>query len=106
MAANDPAAADIEGLIGLCRKDGRVCPVPKAWHRLWRLLQEKTQTNGRWSPSLPLILDGWHYSSDVEKANRVEEHLRWAVDHGALEEVGRFLAGQPDDQWHTASNRW
>jgi hypothetical protein len=31
---------------------------------------------------------------------RLERHLRWAADHGALDAVDRLLRALPESEWH------
>jgi hypothetical protein len=92
-----------EQLVAYCRADGRVCPAPKAWKRLWDLLPEKLYVNGHWRPALPLILAGWWASDDASKRARLIEHLTWARDHGALDDAKRFLFSLSGDEWHVLS---
>ena len=52
------------------------------------------------APGLPLILGGWHYSSDLMKMSRFQEHVEWAASQGVLAEVDAFLRGLPEEEWH------
>lgn len=93
-------ATQLEALIAYCRAEERVCPSPTVWNELWELLPERTHVGTGWQPSLPLILSGWWYSSNLDKMVRLREHLIWAADHGALDEVDAFLRALPEDSWH------
>jgi hypothetical protein len=84
----------------------RVCPVPKKWQELWEMLPDKQRIDGQWAPPLPLILDGWWYSSDEQKADRLKQHCEWAAEHEALSEVDAFLRSLVDVDWHQADRRW
>jgi len=98
-------ASEFDELIAYCRSGGRVCPVPRKWARLWKLLPDRRrQTDGGWQPSLPLILAAWSEATDEEKRERLELHIQWAAEHNVLEPVGEFLYALSDEEWHY-SNR-
>jgi hypothetical protein len=42
------------------------------------------------SPPKPLILAGWAYSSDEEKAERWEETIAWATFNGCAEVISQI----------------
>lgn len=86
-------------LLDYVRADGRVCPVPTRWHELWELLPDRHRAGGGWEPPLPLILAAWWTTPALAKMLRLQEHIRWAADHGALEAVDAFLRSLPDDEW-------
>jgi hypothetical protein len=82
-------------------KEGRVCPQPMVWNRLWELLPERRRGGVGWEPPLPLILAAWWGASDGEKRNRFHSHLRWASEHGAIESVATLISNMEPDDWHT-----
>lgn len=82
------------------QRNGRVCPVPQQWQRLYDQLPAKQRRGNGWEPSLPLILGAWWYTSDQEKQARFHEHLEWAASHGCLADVQAFLQAMPEEQWH------
>jgi hypothetical protein len=82
-------------------KDGRVCPQPKVWSRLWELLPERRRVGVGWEPPLPLILAAWWEASDSEKRSRFHSHLWWASEHGAIEPVAHLLSSLKPEDWHT-----
>ncbi len=49
---------------------------------------------------MPLILAGWWASSDIDKASRLGEHIKWAVEHDALGEISAFLSSLDESDWH------
>ncbi len=83
-----------------CKQDNRVCPVPDAWVKLWQLLPNKVQKGAGYKPSAPLILSGWGYSSDQDKSDRLQEHIRWADANGVIEELDNYLRSLNDLDWH------
>ena len=90
----------LDSLIEFCKANGRVCPQPQRLNELYKLLPNTRQVGAGWVPSLPLILGGWWHSSDREKQERLEAHLRWAAEHEALEPVARLLHQLPATEWH------
>jgi len=90
----------LEATLALTQQDKRVCPMPQAWQRLYKLLPNTHRAGNRWEPPLPLILGAWDFSSDLDKRLRLQEHLRWADAHQALSAVHQFLDALPPDQWH------
>lgn len=87
-------------LIEFCRQNNRVCPQPMRWNDLYHLLPETHCVGNRWEPALPLILGAWHYASNSEKMLRLEEHINWAANRGAIQKVADFLRGLEEADWH------
>ena len=59
MAGEGPDT--VETLKEFCRKDGRVCPMPKCWNDLWESLPARRQlATGGWEPAVPLVLGAWY----------------------------------------------
>jgi hypothetical protein len=90
----------ISDVLALASQDGRVCPKPAAWNRLYELLPDRRRDGYGFIPPAPLILDGWHDSSDEQKRDRFIEHLQWAHTHNALAKVHHFLLRLPESEWH------
>jgi len=88
-----------DGLVDYCRENGRVCPLPPFWNRLWEMLPDRARDGAGWRPALPLILAAWHEAPVSLKASRLEEHIRWAAEHNALEPIGRFLRELHEHDW-------
>ena len=59
------------------------------WHDVYQRLTRYAETNEcvPTLPPKPLILAGWVYSNDIEKKDRWEETVRWAIDNGCVELV-------------------
>lgn len=88
-------------LIAYCSENGRVVPKPMVWRALYdRLPNRHQKPSGGWEPALPLILGAWHYSSDLEKRLRLQEHLRWANAHDCLNDAEAMLKGLGESDWH------
>ena len=88
-----------ESLISYCRENSRVCPMPMQWDALWNLLPNRKRVGSGWEPALPLILAAWHDTPALSKILRLEEHIRWADEQKALDEISTFLRNLPEDQW-------
>lgn len=93
----------LEEIIDETSKDGRICPQPPVWNRLWELLPDRVQIGAGWQPPLPLILAAWNFTSDQEKRERLLLHLRWAEQHNALDTIASFLSTLTAKDWHTES---
>ena len=91
---------NVDSLTAYCRDDKRVCPLPKAWQKLWEMLPEKRRTVDAWEPAVPLIGPAWHETPAMLKMVRLAEHIHWAAKHNALPEVAAFLRGLREDEWH------
>lgn len=119
----DESASELEELLEYVKADDRICPMPIEWHTLWSMLPEalvavhpshtspgmrrplqlnRSVTIARSAPK-PLILSGWHYSSDDAKASRLEEHIRWAFEHGELGPIAKYLRNLPVERWYRRS---
>lgn len=90
-----------ETLIAEASKDGRICPQPMVWDRLWQMLPDRRRVGVGWEPPLPLILAAWWKTSDREKRDRFHFHLRWAKEHGAVDEIANLLLNMSSEDWHT-----
>ncbi len=91
-------------LLELARINGRVCPQPSHWNRLYQLLPNRRQVGSSWEPPLPLILAAWWDAPDTSKAARLQEHISWAVAHGAGDKVHAYLSGLAEIEWHHAGD--
>lgn len=89
----------LHSLIGFCRENNRVCPMPQNWNALFEMLPNRKRTVLGWEPPLPLILEAWEHTPAPLKTLRLVEHLEWAAAHGALQEISRFLRGLPEPGW-------
>jgi hypothetical protein len=75
-----------------------ICPLPMAWHRVHQFLTAtfSSETKGMAPPPKALILAGWNFSSDTEKAERWTQTVAWARQYGVPENE-LFVA--PNDQY-------
>ena len=90
----------IEEVVAESSKDGRVCPQPRQWNKLWKLLPNRRRAkHGGWEPPLPLILAMWTEATDEEKRERFETHIRWAHEHDALDRIAKYLDRLDSTDW-------
>jgi hypothetical protein len=92
--------AQLDDLLEFVGAEGRVCPQPLAWDKLWKMLPDRRREGGIWVPWIPLILGAWNHTSDEEKAERLAYHIRWAAEHGMLTEVDAYLRSLPHEEWY------
>ena len=90
----------LEQVLAVVQKNGRVCPQPQWWQKLFDMLPDKKRSEAGWQPALPLILAAWWDTPAMSKTLRLREHIEWAASHGCLDEVNLFLRELPEDQWH------
>lgn len=64
--------------------------MPKVWANVHARLRHAAEQHGLPDPPVPLILAGWAYSSDAEKAARWMETITWAEHHRLQEEVSNI----------------
>ncbi|MGI8424346.1 MAG: hypothetical protein ACR2NO_09605 [Chloroflexota bacterium] len=99
-AKKEPANASLDDVLREATRDGRVCPKPQQWNRLWELLPDRQRQGSGWQPPLPLILAAWWEVTDAEKRERFHLHIRWAYERGALSVVADFIRGLRSEDWH------
>jgi hypothetical protein len=87
-------------LLKYVKSDGRICPQPKYWDEMWEMLPDKKRKGNSWDPPLPLILGAWWHTSDMEKMMRLRQHIEYASEKGALDEIDDYLRNLAPDQWH------
>ncbi len=91
----------LDDLLEYVKKDGRICPEPRKWNQLWEMLPEKTRVGSGWNPPLPFILNAWDHTNGLEKILRLKQHLEYAAEKGALDQVELFLKNLTQDEWFT-----
>lgn len=90
----------IEEALAEATKNKRVCPLPKKWNEVYKLLPGKKQKGNGWEPPLPLILAAWAATSNLSKIARFREHLEWAAAHSALDLVYSYISNLSEQDWH------
>jgi hypothetical protein len=75
----------------------KVCPNPIPWNAVYqRLLSLGERRPDLPKPPVPLILNGWVFSNDVEKMERWQETLQWAQAAGCA----HITSSLPDDDFY------
>lgn len=83
----------------ICTANNRA--IPRSWDKLFNMLKNKKQnSNGGFTPSAPLILAAWSYSTPIEKHLRLKEHIQWAFEQNQMEEVGFYLESLAEEDWY------
>lgn len=96
---NPDVEEKLNDLLEFVRAERRVCPQPMRWDALWKMLPDRKRCSVGWNPPLPLILAAWWHASDAAKQERLEEHVRYAAEHGNLDEVDAFLRSLTPTDW-------
>jgi len=81
-----------------------VCPMPIKWNEIHRALRRHKDKSVPSAPAPPkaLILNGWSFSSDKDKAIRWQETVKWASTHGCTHLIEKlsdndFYYANPDN---------
>ena len=90
----------LKDLIDIAKMNGRVCPQPMAWNDLWKMLPNKIMKGNGWEPALPLILAAWDDTPILSKIVRFQEHLEWAEQNNAIDQVFAFLNKLDEKDWY------
>ena len=88
--------SQLTSLEEFCRSDGRVCPLPVYWVRLWEMIAKASPDK---EPPLPLILAAWNETTHLDKMVRLVEHLEHAEKNGTLYAVDSYLSELPLSRW-------
>lgn len=89
----------LQALLEYVQEDGRICPIRVCWDRLWEMLPDKMHIGRDWEPPLPLPLAVWWETPLKEKTLRLDRHIRYAAEHGVLDEVDSYLRGLKTEEW-------
>lgn len=89
----------LKDLLDYVKADGRICPIRTCWDRLWEMLPDKKHIGRDWQPPMPLPLAVWWETPVLAKAVRLDQHIRYAAEHGALNEVDSYLRGLKPEEW-------
>lgn len=89
-----------ETLWEYCIANNRLCPNPQKWKELYGMLKNtKQNSDGGWTPALPLILFAWDTTMPIEKQLRFKEHIQWVADNNEIGEVGKYLRSLSEADW-------
>lgn len=74
-----------------------ICPNPVRWNEIYKALLAACKHRHIASlPPVPLILNGWVFSNDADKANRWKTTESWAQENGLWE-----LVAVSTEDWYT-----
>jgi len=76
--------------------NGRICPQPTEWNKLWELLSRASKE----PIARPLILAAWWHTSDAEKQERFLQHLNIATVLGMEQQIEELLGQLAEQAWH------
>lgn len=79
--------------------EGRICLKGKYWDKAFTIATESNKRDNSILPN-PLILTGWHYSDDEEKAERFKIHLNYCYEHGNWQQLLAYIEKLDDNAWH------
>lgn len=76
----------------------KICPIPMRWNEIYQQLIAYSAVHpcAPPTPPIPLILNGWVFSSDVEKLRQWEATIEWALLNGC----GNLVANLPDELFY------
>lgn len=80
-------------------KENRVCPKPIFWNDINEIAISNC-INGSEHPPIPLILGGWFYSSDEEKAHRLWTLISWSYQNKTSTLIWAYLIRLKNQDWH------
>jgi hypothetical protein len=98
MDKTNKECISLQSLLDYAHGQSRVCPMPDAWMRLWKMLPDYDLVDP------PLILGAWRDTPHLLKRVVFDGHLEYADKNGILGKVSEFLLSLPDDQWLYSNN--
>jgi hypothetical protein len=95
----------LDSLLAYVQAEGRICPQPQRWNALWEMLPNKKRVGAGWKPPLPLILGAWWHTTHLEKMIQLREHIEYAAEIDALDEIDRFIRCLSQNDWYTGDRQ-
>ncbi len=89
----------LDALVSFATDQGRVCPNPESWNRIYTELLQRTGSEFGEFRGVPLILAGWWASSEREKQVRLREQIEYAGQNGLLAWIDSQLRGLSQADW-------
>ena len=95
-----------QAILNEVSRDNRICLQPPIGEKLWKIVADyKPHTNiSDYEVPPPLILSSWSYSTDMDKRERLLEHIEWAKKKNKLLEVYNFLTILTNADCYTGNN--
>lgn len=88
------AAATVDDVLVMARRQNRVCPLPREWRSIFDQLPDKPQRLAR-----PLVGKEWNLTSSLAKRLVLREQIEWAASAGLLGDLRDLLAQLPEESW-------
>ena len=89
----------LEDIINEIAGPNWVCPKPPNWNEMYKMLPDIKRVGSGYEPPLPLILQAWGHTSDIEKKHRFLVHLEWAREKSVLDEIIQYLNTVEKSDW-------
>jgi len=90
----------LRSLLEYVKADERVYPMPTLWTAFWQILIKRHKETGEGEePATPLILPVWSSSTAEQKREVLASQIKYASDHGILDEADRFLRRLSANRW-------
>ena len=96
----DIFSGSFEDTVMYCQSEGRICPKPHFWNEFWNGLPNKKRKENSWEPSVPLILASWWETTDKDKQDRFDVHIRYAFENGYGKKAQEYLMSLSEHDWH------
>ena len=95
----EDAPLSLAHVLGLARRNQRVCPLPGKWLALHDVLTlDGARQFGPAAPR-PLCCRTWSATSALTKRLRLRDQIAWAADYGGLRGVYEYLHRLHEDDW-------
>ena len=92
---------NIDDLKKYVSSNNRICPIPVVWDEFVKILD---LANTMPPNLIPLILNGWHITSDLDKRNRVLAQIDYASkDEERFIKLEKFILNIKENEWHYGS---
>jgi hypothetical protein len=89
----------LEAVLLVARRNNRVCPRPRRWVELYKLLPVRATPRGVLKAPPPVMGKAWTSTPALSKRLCVREQIEWAERAGVLEAVMAFMQSMPEEDW-------
>jgi hypothetical protein len=89
----------LEAALLLARRNNRVCPRPRRWVELYKLLPGRQTQRGVQKAPPPVMGSAWTSTPSLTKRLCLREQIEWAERAGVLEAVMAFLQSMSEEEW-------
>lgn len=79
----------------------RICPVPLVWNKFLKILELEKKIP---ASLMPLILNGWGMSSDLDKRNRILAQIDYASRNKEIfDKLEKLILSMKERDWYYGS---